>query len=243
MIEAIRITLTAYTASFRVPHFVGHQLTLPVPPLSTIYGILSAAKGQWVKPEEVEWLAYQCEYAAKATDLEAIWAVERSKPQEAPRVKTRNVVRREFLTFPRLTLYLPPQWGEFFRSPRYALLLGRSQDVAGVESMEPVTLHQVDEGQVSGVLLPLEVIMNMKKDVSKKNVSAWLHHLPIAFTEEPRRRWRVSEIFGVVDSKNPPSTVEAKEWLVQDETNQIVVPIYRHDWVEKVLQRAVSQVG
>ena len=233
MIEAIRITLTAYTASFRVPHFVGHQLTLPVPPLSTIYGILSAAKGQWVKPEEVEWLAYQCEYAAKATDLEAIWAVERSKPHETPKVKTRNVVRREFLTFPRLTLYLPPQWGKFFRSPRYALLLGRSQDVAGVESMEPVALHQVDEGQVSGVLLPMEVIL-------QNNISALLHHLPIAFTEEPRRRWLVSEIFGVVDSKYPPSDVEAREWLVQDETNRMVVPIYRLEWIENVLQRAVS---
>jgi CRISPR-associated Cas5-like protein len=72
MLEAIRITITAYTASFRVPHFVGHQLTLPVPPLSTIYGLISAAAGRWVLPQEVEWLAYRCEYESKAMDMEKI---------------------------------------------------------------------------------------------------------------------------------------------------------------------------
>jgi CRISPR-associated protein Cas5t len=66
MIEAVRVTITAYTASFRVPHFVGYQLTLPVPPLSTIYGLISAAAGRWVLPQEVEWLAYKCEYESKA---------------------------------------------------------------------------------------------------------------------------------------------------------------------------------
>ena len=79
-IEAVRIVLIAYTASFRVPAFVGYQLTLTVPPLCTIFGLLSAAAGRWVMPSEVEWLAYRCTYESKANDLEAIYTVERSKP-------------------------------------------------------------------------------------------------------------------------------------------------------------------
>ena len=39
MLNGIRIDLIAYTASFRVPCFVGHQITLPVPPLSTNWRI------------------------------------------------------------------------------------------------------------------------------------------------------------------------------------------------------------
>jgi len=129
-IEAVRIVLIAYTASFRVPAFVGYQLTLTVPPPCTIFGLLSAAAGRWVMPSEVEWLAYRCTYESKANDLEAIYTVERSKPTEIPRFVTRNVIQREFLTLPTLTLYLPLEWETAFRQPRYTLLLGRTQDVA-----------------------------------------------------------------------------------------------------------------
>ena len=42
----LRILIEGWTASFRYPAFIsGFQPTLPVPPLSTIYGLLSAAKG------------------------------------------------------------------------------------------------------------------------------------------------------------------------------------------------------
>jgi len=59
MLNGIRIDLIAYTASFRVPCFVGHQITLPVPPLSMIYGMISAAMGRIIHPNEVEWLAFR----------------------------------------------------------------------------------------------------------------------------------------------------------------------------------------
>jgi len=237
MISAVRIVLTAYTASFRVPSFVGHQLTLPVPPLSTIYGLLSAAAGRWVLPDEVEWLAYRCDYESKAMDLEAIYQFDRKDEKAAPMPKlypkTRTVLQREFLAMPRLTLYLPPEWEAPFRKPRYALLLGRTQDVASVESITPVTLEPVDEGEVSGVLLPLELVMN-----SKNRVGAWLHNLPIAFTAEPYRKLMGMTIFGVVDAKRRPAFVRASGWLVRDANDEAVVPLYRREWVEHVLRGA-----
>lgn len=236
LMEAVRITLTAYTASFRVPTFVGHQLTLPVPPLSTIYGLLSAATGRWVLPNEVDWLAYRCEYEGKGMDLEAIWTVERPKPVEHARFVTRNVLQREFLYAPRLTLYLPPEWGEAFRRPRYALLLGRTQDVASVESIARVTLKPVNEGGVSGVLLPLELVM-------QNNVPAWLQNLPIAFIDEPYRRLLGMRVFGVLDSKRRPVKVCAPEWLFQDTSNSTVVPLYRKEWISNVIGGTVSEIG
>ena len=224
MIEAIRITISAYTASFRVPHFVGHQLTLTVPPLSTIYGLISAAAGRWVSPEEVEWLAYRCEYKSKAMDTEAILTVERPSPSDFARFVTRNVLPREFLIMPYLTLYLPPDWENAFRRPRYALLLGRTQDVATVEEVKHISLNPVQDGIVSGVLLPFEL-------VAKGNVSAWLQNLPVAFTDEPIRRPVRTHIFGIVDAHRPGEVREANGWLVVDTESNVVVPIFRKEWV------------
>ena len=43
-----RIYITGWTASFRYPNMIsGFQATLPVPPLSTIIGMSSAAKGSY----------------------------------------------------------------------------------------------------------------------------------------------------------------------------------------------------
>lgn len=233
MPDGIRITLLSYTASFRVPSFVGHQLTLPVPPLSTIYGLLSAAAGRWVLPDEVAWLAFRCDYESKAVDLEAIYQFERSDesglPVPKPYPKTRTVINREFLAMPRLILYLPPEWEARFRRPRYTLLLGRTQDVASVESVKPITLEPVGEGEVSGVLLPLELVV-------QNNAPAWLHNLPIALTDEPHRRLLGVKVFGVVDARRRPARVRAQDWLVRDTDDGTVVPLYRREWIGNVIR-------
>jgi CRISPR-associated protein Cas5t len=229
MPDGIRITLAAYTASFRVPSFVGHQLTLPVPPLSTIYGLLSAAAGQWVLPEEVAWLAFRCDYESKGMDLEAIATVKRKKPTEDAHHTGRNVIRREFLTLPQLTLYLPSEWTAPFLRPRYALLLGRTQDVAAVECVKPATLEPVGEGDVSGVLLPLELVV-------QNNAPAWLHNLPIALTDEPHRRLLGMKVFGVVDARRRPARVRAQDWLVRDTHDGVVMPLYRREWISDVIR-------
>ncbi len=222
--NAIRVKVVAYTASFRVPAFVGHQLTLTVPPLSTVFGLLSAAAGRWVMPGEVEWLAYYCTYESKETDLEAIYTVERPKPDQSARFVTRNVVQREFLVHPCLTLYLPPAWESVFRCPRYALLLGRTQDVATVMSIAQTELHPVSAGEVKGVLLPLELLVG-------NNVSALMQNLPIAFTDEPQRRPLRMHLFGIVDAHRPVEVRNGNGWLVQDAQEGTTLVLYRKEWM------------
>lgn len=230
MLNAIRVTLSAYTASFRVPSFVGHQRTLTVPPLCTVFGLLSAAAGRWILPNEVEWLAYRCEYESKAMDLEAIYqfdrASERAIPLPKPHPKTRTVLNREFLTMPSLTLYLTPDWEMPFRRPRYALLLGRTQDVAMVESIARVTLkvHSEGEVEVSGVLLPVELIM-------QNNAPALLQNLPVAFTNEPHRQPLRMHVFGIVDAHRPAKIRDAPKWLIRDEETNTTAPLYRREWI------------
>jgi CRISPR-associated protein Cas5t len=228
MLDGIRVVLTAYTASFRVPPFVGHQLTLPVPPLSTVYGLLAAARGEWVSPDDVAWFAYRLEYEGRAFDLEAIVQVERKKPEETPQFSDRNVLSREFLVWPRLTLYLPAEWAEPFRRPRFHLLLGRTQDVAAVESLTPARLEAVGEGLVAGVLLPVELV-----DTVGGYGTVWLHNLPVALSAEPYRRRLGSHIFGVVDSRGRPVRVQADGWLVRDAETGVVVPVWKREWIKE----------
>lgn len=245
VIQAVRIVLTAYTASFRVPHFVGHQLTLTVPPLSTVFGLLSTAAGRCVMPDEVEWLAYRCTYEGKGTDLEVIFTVERARPTESALFVTRNVIRREFLLMPNLTLYLPPKWEHVFRQPRYTLLLGRTQDVAGVMSIEQTELHPVNEGKVSGVLLPYELIApddESDNNVPANNVSAWLQNLPIAFTDEPQRRPIRMNLFGIINAHRPAQLQKGKGWLMQDIRDGTILVVYRKEWILHG-KRTVSEVG
>lgn len=223
--EAIRIAVEAYTASFRVPTLVGHQLTLPVPPLATIYGLLSSASGRLVSPEDVEWLAYRCEYQSKGEDLEAIRTVERRDDTEPARFTGRNVILREFLLYPHLTLYLPPEWESVFRNPHYPLLLGRTQDVAYVRTIARAKLDYIGQGKTNGVLLPLEVI-------SQNEVFAWLVNLPLAFSKEPYRKPRGVKIFGAIDCHQEPAPISAPQWLVCDEETGTVVPCYRKQWVQ-----------
>ncbi len=222
--DAVRVTLVAYTASFRVPAFVEHQLTLTVPPLSTVFGLLSAAVGRWVLPGGVKWLAYRCDYEGKATDLEAIYTVERPKPDHSPRFVTRNVIQREFLVYPRLTLYLPAALESVFRRPHYHLLLGRTQDVASVMCIERTELHPVSSGEVSGVLLPWEL-------VARNNVPAWIQNLPIAFTDEPQRRPVRMHLFGIVDANRPAEVQDGDGWLARDVQEGTTLVLYRKEWM------------
>ncbi|MEM2197356.1 MAG: CRISPR-associated protein Cas5 [Sulfolobales archaeon] len=223
-LEAIRIDLSAYTASFRVPHFVDHQLTLTVPPLSTIFGIISAAVGRWINPREIDWLAYMLTYESKSIDLESIFTVERGKPHERPKFVTRNVLNREFLVMPSLTLYLPPKWEAYFKRPRYTLLLGRTQDIAFVESLERTILESVDSGVVRGVLLPFELI-------KINNTQAWLQSLPVAFTDEPQRRPVRLSLFGIIDAHNLVFIKRSMGWLARDIETNYVLPIYSRSWI------------
>ena len=231
MFSGIRVELFAYTASFRVPGFVGHQLTLQVPPISTIYGLLSAAAGRRIKPEDVSWFAYVCQSEAVASDLEAITAFERGKEQEIASPKTRNIIQREFLAFPRLFLYLPLEWRTVFYCPHYSLLLGRTQDVATVEVIKEIKLEPVTEGEVKGVLFPREVIFQGSR------IHCIVYNLPIAFTEDPNRRPLGVELFGIVTKS---TKVRIPGWLVQDTDNGFVMPIYRREWIQSVIQRAIS---
>jgi len=144
----IRVKLKAWTASFRFPTFQsGYQPTLPVPPPSTIQGILSAARGEPVYLTEIPYVGYVFRGEGIGLDLEKIYAL--------GKVET-DIMKREFHYNAELYLYLPDDWEEHFRKPRYQLLLGRSSDLATVEEIKEVELEE-EEAPLGGTVVPLNL--------------------------------------------------------------------------------------
>lgn len=144
----IRVKLRAWTASFRFPTFQsGYQPTLPVPPPSTIQGILSAAKGKPVYLTELPYIGYIFRSSGKGLDLEKIYAL--------GKVET-DIMKREFLYNAELYVYLPNEWKEAFKKPRYQLLLGRSSDLATVEEIVNINLGE-REAPLGGTVVPISL--------------------------------------------------------------------------------------
>lgn len=166
----IRVKIKSWTASFRYPTFQsGYQPTLPVPPLSTIQGIVSAARGEIVSFSEIPFVGYVFMSEGKGIDLERIYALGKTET---------DVMRREVLFDNTLYLYLPDEWEKYFKKPRFQLLLGRSSDIATVEKIENVELEERVNIPVGGTIVPVV-----------SGLPGLVHALPVEFdyTTIPRR--------------------------------------------------------
>lgn len=145
----LRILIEGWTASFRYPTFIsGFQPTLPVPPLSTIYGLLSAVKGDLVTPIDTS-VGFVFESEAKSVDLETIYELRGLTGNKS------NVAKREFLFNPKLYLYLDNfDFKEFFEKPSYPILLGRSSDLAYINEIREVELKKKSSVNLGKTILP-----------------------------------------------------------------------------------------
>lgn len=167
--RVLKIQAEGITASFRLPHFMhGIQPTFRMPPPATIYGHICSALGELVAPESV---AFAYRFTAEATffDLEqTILLTEAHGGKLAgtpfPLAVSGGVqlFKREILFHPRLTLYLTrPDWLEAFRRPRYAVVLGRSQDLLTYTSVEQIELEQAADAYFEHTLLPREMARHL----------------------------------------------------------------------------------
>jgi CRISPR-associated protein Cas5t len=146
--KALRIHIEGWVTSFRYPAFIsGFQPTLPVPPLSTIYGLISAAKGELVTPDDLS-VGYVFKHQGKAVDLETIYELSDLKGKS-------NVIKREFLVNPEIYLYLDDlEYLEYFKRPFYPLLLGRSTDLVTVIDIKEVNLEKKSDVKLGKTILP-----------------------------------------------------------------------------------------
>jgi CRISPR-associated protein Cas5t len=171
--EILRIKITGVVSSFRNPFFVsGAQPTLEVPPPSTILGIISAVVGRIVRPDEISF-GYVFLYKDKGEDLELIYELSLKEKFKAKL----NVIRRDFLTFPELYLYVTNvEYEGYFRKPSFPILLGRTQELAKIEKIERVTLVKKSPVRFGKTIVPIDF----------KGVSGAIVALPLYFDYSPQ---------------------------------------------------------
>ena len=194
--KVIRVHITGWVSSFRNPLFIsGFQPTLPLPPLSALYGLLSAAKGDWVTPHDAS-IGFVFQSKGKAVDLETVYEFSgksKSKPKEIKLTGVKsNVNRREFLVQPELYLYTPEMWlKDALERPRYSLLLGRSSDLATVKSIDEIELEHKIETTYQNTILPFP----------DKQLHGQVQALPTHFTADIPRRQCGTRAFCLISEK------------------------------------------
>jgi len=176
------------------------QPTLPVPPLSTCYGVISSVVGSVVASDETN-VGFVAPYRAKALDLEKIYQV-----NIEGKIEQKNIVNREFVYDCELYLYLSNIALErHFQQPRYPVLLGRSYDLACIKETKLAELAEREEAQFQYTLLPFPF----------EGVAAPISALPICFTDTVPRRPMGVRGFYVIGEE--PVTVRGKKMLVDTE--------------------------
>ncbi|MFZ5590300.1 MAG: type I-B CRISPR-associated protein Cas5b [Bacillota bacterium] len=168
VMQVLKAVLTAPTASFRHPLvMIGRLPTYELPPPATVYGLLCAALGEWFAPGDLAF-AYTFTHQGVGEDVELAQVLEVKQVKKDKNLGglpknvegSLNPQRREFLLKPRLTLYLKGEPALLQKlqaalfSPRFALLLGRSQDLATCHSARLVELVPESSAFFSHTILP-----------------------------------------------------------------------------------------
>jgi len=153
--EALHIQLEGLSASYSYPFLKsGTQLTLPIPPFSSILGNISACSGRQVGPGEML-IAVEFESHGRAIDLERTRRLQTDKKHgrlsENPE---RGIAKREFHVHPCLDLYLTAvSFEQSFYKPAATPCLGRSQDIAWVKFVRRIDLTPADAGELGSTIV------------------------------------------------------------------------------------------
>jgi CRISPR-associated protein Cas5t len=171
--RVLKVVAEGITTSFRYPHFMQQiHPSFQMPPPSTIYGHICSALGDWFDPSDVEF-AYRFTHQGRVQDVEHIIVLSPSggylPDTKIPKVLQGNVnpFERELLFQPRLTLYInKPEWESAFRSPRYTVVLGRSQDLFTYTQITVVELQQAEQAYFEHTLLPHKMALQTMRGVT-----------------------------------------------------------------------------
>jgi CRISPR-associated protein Cas5t len=173
--RVLKVVAEGLTTSFRYPHFMQQiHPSFQMPPPATIYGHICSALGEWFDPTGVQF-AYHFTHQGQGqnVDVEHIIVLSPSGGNlpgtKIPKVLQGNVnpFERELLFQPRLTLYVNrPEWEPAFRSPRYAVVLGRSQDLFTYTHVGVVELEQADRAYFEHTLAPHEMALRTMRGIT-----------------------------------------------------------------------------
>lgn len=189
--DVLRVEIQAMTASFRYPMFaVAYQPTYQIPPISTIYGLLSAAKGEKVSIYDLS-VGYDFTSTGNGVDLERILEYGGEKKTKPVSYLGSNILKREFLYDCTLNLYISDlEFRKYLEKPYYTLLLGRQSDLAYIKKIEEINLVSRDGVEICNTVIPFD-----------GKVPGQVVSLPSDYTNEANRKPIEVKAYCIVDSK------------------------------------------
>lgn len=154
--KLLHVRFEAWTATFRLPLiYSGTSLSAPVPPYSTLLGLIGNLAAREIAPDETR-IGYVFRSTGTSYDLETTRRLELDKnTQRLKSQRVPGIATRQFHVRPTLDLYLDNlELRRAFESPANAPCLGRSQDVAWITRVEEVEAEPSTEGVIRGTLIP-----------------------------------------------------------------------------------------
>lgn len=220
----LRVEITSLTSSFRNIRFQhGYLPTYPIPPISTIYGMISAIFGEIVPRSERPWLGYTFKSMSKITELNRILG--RLDKEEKP------IVKQEILFDNHLTLFTlnhsNPKYSNnsllrVLKEPFFSIYLGRSEDLATIKSFKKTKMiHIQNDSEVQNN--DLEVILESQWTPTQLRLSGILYNVPIYLAPNPERKHEIISIEPLTYVKHirvPINVFRNQYFLIDEESNK-----------------------
>jgi len=158
--KGLRVRFGGLTASYPYPFLrSGTALSMPLPPYSSIFGMLSACAGRDIRPDGKLKIGFEFTCGERSTiDLERTDRLKTDpKTGRLRRNPEQGIAKREFLLNPCLDVYISDvQLKSIFEEPIATPRFGRSQDLAWIVHVTEVELEPVSAGSVSSTLVPYQ---------------------------------------------------------------------------------------
>jgi len=161
-LKLLSVLIRGWTATFRLPFlYSGTGITSPVPPYSTLLGMIGNLAAREIYPNDIGKIGYIFRSDSIATDLERTvrYSVNRGVFSRNTDKKRYGIVSRQFHINPVLELYIENlDMKDVFENPQNPPTLGRSQDLCWIESVKIVDAIAVKSAPISGTLLPFSQV-------------------------------------------------------------------------------------
>ncbi len=143
--KLLHVRLEGWTATFRLPLiYSGTSLSAPMPPYSTLLGLLGNLTGRPIAADETR-IGYVFRSAGMDYDLETTRRLEMKNRRLKSQTVT-GIAKRHFHIRPVLDLYLDQiLFRTVFESPVNVPCLGRSQDLAWISLIEEVEADRAEK--------------------------------------------------------------------------------------------------
>lgn len=158
--KGLRVRFEGLTASYPYPFLrSGTALSMPLPPYSSIFGMLSACAGRDIRPDGHLLIGFEFISGERPTlDLERTDRLKTDpKTGRLRQNPEQGIAKREFLIDPHLDVYMNDvQLEPIFERPITTPRFGRSQDLAWIKSVQEIELEPVSGGSLHATLVPYQ---------------------------------------------------------------------------------------